>query len=506
MARDDRIEEMQKTILILQEEIERLSQPPYLAGTVLQLGDRTARLVTDGGGFHEVEMPSEKGLNKKFRSELKPGSKVILNSLGAMIGYSEFETPVGGDIVTVDEIADGRLRVQVKGESRMVLNNLKGVKVGDEVQLDGSGLLATERFDRKKTRYALESIPQAPWTNIGGLESTICQIRSEVEEPFLHKDIFCRYGRKPAKGILLYGPPGCGKTMIAKSIAYNLAVLSGNGTGHFISVKGPEILDKFVGNSEANIRRIYSAARDEAEDSGVPTVVFIDEAESIMKTRGSGISTDVYDSIVPQFLAEMDGMNGDYDVITVLATNREDIIDPAVLRDGRVDRRIKVPRPNREGAKQIFEIYLRGKPLKSPNMSENRFSESVVKKIYDDEDAAYKVSSPERLIGYFRYENFVSGAMIKGIVDRACGYAIQREIKGERKGLDIDDLYSAADEEFNENSGFAQALVRDDWEVVFGSEGRHYYELCKRGYLYLERANNHAKNTERRHEQENEHS
>lgn len=499
MARDKEIEEMKETMLLMREELERLRQPPYTVATVLQLGERTVRIVSDGGGFVEVAMPNQReSCGKYLKNGLKVGSRVILNEMGAIVDYSEFDGFIGGEIGTVEEIDSGRLRVQVKGEPKMVLNNLKGVKVGDEVQLDKSGVLAAERFDRKKTRYSLESVPQAPWSNIGGLEATISQIKAEVEEPFLHRKVFDKYGRKPAKGILLYGPPGCGKTMIAKSIAYNLAILTGNGAGHFISVKGPEILDKYVGNSEASIRRIYSAARDEAKDSNVPTVVFIDEAESIMKARGTGISTDVYDSIVPQFLAEMDGMNGDYEVITILATNREDMIDSAILRDGRVDRKIRVPRPDKKGAGQIFRIYLKGKPLHDSIKSTDKLADDICERIYCDGGVVYNVMTAEGLsAGSFGYHNLISGAMIKGIVDRACGYAIRREISGEKKGLGKDDLYRASEEEFNESFGFAQALVRDDWEVVFGSRGRKLYNAYCRGYLHLEKADENEENMEK---------
>ena len=489
MGRNEEMERMQETLLLLEEEVKRLQEPPYTAGTVLQLGKKTLRLVTDSGSFVEVAMPEEKGPSAEVRKKLKQGSKVILNGGGAVVGYSEFDVSVGGAIAVVDEVCQDRLRVQVQGEARMALHNLKNVKVGDEVQLDHSGSLAMERFDRKKTRYALEKIPLAPWGNIGGLEATICQIKAEIEDPFLHREVFERYGRKPAKGILLYGPPGCGKTMIAKSIAYNLAKITGNKVGHFISVKGPEILDKYVGNSEANIRRIYAAARDEAEDSKVPTVVFIDEAESIMKARGSGISTDVYDSIVPQLLAEMDGIDGDsdYEVITVLATNREDILDPAILRDGRVDRRIKVPRPDRQGAEEILKIYLKGKPLQGLLKSGEELTEEVLGRIYGEDSVAYQVVSPKGPVGSFGYQNLISGAMIKGIVDRGCGYAIQREIDGGKKGMSKNDLCRAIEDEFGESTGFAQALVRDDWEVVFGAKGRQYHDAYRQGYLHLER-------------------
>src|SRR3989344_9008074 len=194
MARDVEKEEMRETILLLEQELSRLQTPPYKAGTILQIGSKTIQVITDNGGFVETGLPNEDGLNRDLRKRLKQGSKVILNEACAIVGYSEFNDHLGGEITTVDEINGNRLRVQINGEPRMVLSNLSGIKVGDEVQLDRSGLLATERFSSKKTRYNLERIPEAPWSNIGGLEATIGQIQSEVEEPFLHRAIFERYG------------------------------------------------------------------------------------------------------------------------------------------------------------------------------------------------------------------------------------------------------------------------------------------------------------------------
>lgn len=478
---------MQKTILLMQEEIERLTSQPYASGTVLDIGKKTARISVDGSGVLEIPAVDVKKVN------VSRGTRVILNPVSkAIIGRSEFEE-LSGEIATVDEILGNRLRVQSKGESYIVLNSIKGVKSGDEVVLDSSKAMALERFSKKKTKYTLEEVPTAPWSNIGGLEETLTKIRQEVEEPFKHKEVFERYGRKPVKGILLYGPPGCGKTMIGKSIAYNLSQISGNGdkgkgsTGHFIKINGPEILDKWVGNSEATIRRIYESAREVASENGSPVVVFIDEAEAVLKTRGSGISTDVYDSIVPQFLAEMDGLNGHSNIITVLATNREDILDPAILRDGRVDRRIKVLRPSQNGASEIFQIYLGDKPLQVGSKDTAEMSAKLARDIYDDKDVVYSVVHPNRgALGNFLYRHLVSGAMIKGIVDRASDYAIQREIGKGKKGISNTDLDMAVRDELAEQAGFTQVLVRDDWEDVFGSQGRQYQKAHMQGYLVLE--------------------
>lgn len=491
MARGEDIEEMRKTILFLQEEVEKLKSPPYMSGTVLDIGKKALRISIDGSGIYEIPF------NEDLKGKVQRRSRVILNpGTKSIIGYSEF-TSLSGDVASVNEVLDDRLKIMIKGESYVVLNSVEGVKPGDEVMLDPSKALAIEKFSKKKTRYALEEVPVAPWNTIGGLEETIEEVRQEIEAPFIHKKVFEKYGRKPAKGILLYGPPGCGKTMIAKSIAYNLAQANkGKGAtstnGHFIKVNGPEILDKWVGNSEANIRRIYEAAREAASENESPVVVFIDEAESILKTRGSGISTDIYDSIVPQFLAEMDGLNGHNNVITVLATNREDIIDPAILRDGRVDRRIKVPRPNQKGTSEIFRIYLADKPLQTGifgfgKADAGKASERLAERIYDDRNVAYAVVHPhDGVLGKFHYKHLISGAMIKGMVDRASGYAIQREIKGGKAGISQEDLERSVGEELIEHGGFTQTLVRDDWEDVFGGQGRQHEKACSQGYLILE--------------------
>ncbi|MEI7719532.1 MAG: AAA family ATPase [archaeon] len=488
----EKIKDLKTQVMILEAEIDRMKQPPFATATVVELGEKTVKVAIKPGENYEVLVDPE------MKGQPVIGRSVILSPKShAIIGYSEFQ-PLAGNLAIVEEVIGKSIRASIRGETRMLVNAVEGVKAGDQVMLDSSDSVAVVKTDSKKTKYNLEEIPDAPWSNVAGLDDVIANIRAELEEPFKYKEVFAKYGRKPVKGVLLFGPPGCGKTMIARSIAYNLSQLDPDkrGVGQFISVKGPEILDKWVGNSEANIRRIYAAARETAEETGAPVVVFIDEAESVLKKRGSGISTDVYDSIVPQFLAELDGINGNGNVITVLATNRQDILDPAVVRDGRIDRRIKVPRPNKEGCKQIFSLYLNGKPFAReggitggrPEVSE--LSTEIATAIYNPENIAYNVvSERDGTLGSFGYNNLISGAMIKGIVDRATGIAIRREIDfGKKTGLTRSDLESAVQAEFNDNIGFAQALVLDDWESVFGARGRKYQSLCDQGYLTLERA------------------
>jgi len=481
---DDKLREAQKTIMLLEEELKRLSEPPYIAGTVLNIGDKTVRVSLDGAGVFEVN--SAPDLDKK----LSLGSRVLLSPASkTLLSLSEF-SKYGGDIAVVDEIIGNRLKIQAKGECSLIMNALQDVKPGDEILLDPSRAVALERLDRKNTKYHLEEVPKVPWTNIGGLGDVIKKIRQEVEEPFIHKEIYARYGRDPVKGILLYGPPGCGKTLIAKAIAYNISKVNGNDAkGYFIRINGPELLDKWLGNTEANIRRIYGVAREIASEKKGLVVVFIDEAESILKSRGTGISTDAYDSIVPQFLAEMNGTHNDSNILTLLATNREDILDPAVLRDGRIDRRIKIPRPDKDGIAEILQIYLKGVPIsKDVGKDINKLSYALAENICDEKNLAYSVIFPAHgLLGNFSYRHLVSGALLKGSIDRASSFAIAREINNGAKGISRSDLEQAIKDELTENTGFSQTLVKEDWEDVFGSQGRQYQEACRRGQLILER-------------------
>jgi len=482
---------LRREVLILQDELERLQRHPFISGTVLDLGRKSLRVSVDNAQIFEVP------LDLKLAKKVKRGSRVILSpSTHAVVDYSEF-TSLSGEVTTVDEILDAnRIRVQNSGKDHIIFSAVEGLKPGDEVMLDPSKALAIELFARKKTKYALEEIPVSPWDNLGGLEDVIKEIKQEIEDPFKHRKIYERYTRKPIKGILLYGPPGCGKTAIAKSIAYSLSQINkkskNSSKGYFIKVDGPEILEKWVGNSEANIRRIYSAARDSASETGGPVIVFVDEAEAILRTRGTSNSTEIYDSIVPQFLAEMSGIHEGSNVITILATNREDIIDSAVLRDERIDRRIRIPRPNKLGASEIFKIYLKDKPLQSvifgfDTLDISKISSSLAETIYDEKNIAYAVVHPkEGVLGKFLYKHLVSGAMIKGIVDRASTYAIQREIHGGERGISQGDLETALNESFMSHSGFVQSLVRDDWKDVFGSQGERYKKACESNYLVLE--------------------
>jgi proteasome-associated ATPase len=490
------IEELKIQNLMLKDVIEKLRSPPFLSATVLDIGENAFRVSVDGSSVYEIPADEER------RGDLKRGSRVILNPNSlAILDYSEFDSSTG-EVAQVEEVMKNRLRVNQKGESYMVIHSFSKVKTGDEVLIDPSKKLAVERFGRKNTSYELKEVSNAPWSRIGGLEKTIAEIRHEIEEPFTHPKIFEKYGKKPANGVLLYGPPGCGKTMIAESIAYNLSLASnGNGgdqKGFFILINGPEILDKYVGNSEAKIRRIYETAREKSSETNLPVVVGIDEAESILKARGTGVSTDIYDTIVPQLLAEMDGghrngNNKNANVLTVILTNREDVLDPAIIRDKRIDKKILVPRPDKQGCSEILQIYLEGKPFQNGLYDlRNKPSAKIVSKkmadtIFNEGSVVYNVVTPKgEFVGKFDYKNFVSGAMINGIIDRACSYAIKREIGGGKTGISTDDLENSVLNAFRESADFKQSLVRSDWENVFGSFGGQYQKACSEGYLILQ--------------------
>ncbi|MEI6731358.1 MAG: AAA family ATPase [archaeon] len=480
-------QDLKTTVILLEEEVKRLSQPPYVAATVVGVAEKTARISLDSGESFETPVTAE------LKAQIKKGARILVNGQAkAFLQFSEFPN-VSGEVVTVEEIIDNRARVNYKGETVMVENALEDLKKGEEVLLNRGKEIIVARLGTKKTKYTLEKIPVAPWSNIGGLEQTIATIKEEIEMPIVHKETYERYGRRPAKGILLFGPPGCGKTMIARSIAYNLTKLVNGedkeGTGQFITINGPEILDKWLGNSEGAIRRIYEAAREAAEESKAPVVVFIDEADSLLKKRGTGISSDISDTIVPQFLAEMDGLNGHSNVITILATNREDVLDPAVIRDGRIDTKIRIPRPDYKAAKQIFGLYLKSKPILAEGNEDGKDpAEVIANEIYNTAHPVYRVVTRNgQELGRFAYKHLISGAKIKGIVDRASSYAIKRELDTKKKsGISRSDLINATKEEFREQGSFAQTLVEGDWEDVFGDKGRQYERAYKEGLVVLE--------------------
>jgi proteasome-associated ATPase len=370
--------------------------------------------------------------------------------------------------------------------------------VGDHVLLDTrSGYLLEKLPKCEAEELVIEEVPAVDYTQIGGLASQIEEIRDAVELPFLYPDLFREHRLSPPKGILLYGPPGCGKTLIAKAVAHAIAEKVGEAAGDtgdkqrrsfFLHVKGPELLNKYVGESERKIREIFQKAKEKA-DRGVPVIIFFDEMDSLFRTRGAGISSDVESTIVPQFLAEIDGVERLTNVIVIGATNRQDLIDPAVLRPGRLDIKIRVDRPDEAAAREIFAKYLTADLPLHPDVLERadepkdsaikRLIDQVVGEMYatDEENRFLEVTyaNGEREICYFK--DFASGAMIEGIVSRAKKYAIKRVIDTGEKGIRLDDLRTAIRQEYQENEDLPNNTNPDDWAKIAGRKGERIVNI-----------------------------
>jgi proteasome-associated ATPase len=424
---------------------------------------------------------------------LRPGQEVMLNEAFNVVAARLFERT--GEIVILKEVLDDdrALVVAHAGEERVVhlSGELRGEKlrVGDAFTMEPRSGFIFEKIPRSEVEeLVLEEVPDIDYTDIGGLASQIEQIRDAVELPFLHPDLFREHGLKPPKGILLYGPPGCGKTLIAKAVANSLAKKVAELRGmkesksYFLNIKGPELLNKYVGETERHIRLIFSRAREKAGE-GTPVVVFFDEMDSLFRTRGSGVSSDVETTIVPQLLSEIDGVERLENVIVIGASNREDMIDPAILRPGRLDVKIKIQRPDAEAARDIFAKYLTADlPLHSGDLEANGGSPSAavdamiqrtVERMYteSEENQFLEVTyaNGDKEILYFK--DFNSGAMIQNIVDRAKKMAIKDLLDFGRRGIRVEHLLAACVDEFKENEDLPNTTNPDDWARISGKKG-----------------------------------
>jgi proteasome-associated ATPase len=472
----------------LKEEVEALTSPPQAFASFLAYDeeDETVTVMVQGRKM-KVNAGPEVDVH-----ELRMGQEVLLNDAMNVVGVAEFEDR--GEIAVVSELLDdGRIVVIGKTDDERIvhlaepLQALK-LKAGDSVLLDARANYALERIPKAEVeQLILEQVPDITYEQIGGLKTQVEAIRDAVELPYLHADLFVEHELRAPKGILLYGPPGCGKTMIAKAVANSLAQRVRDKTGrddvksYFLNVKGPELLNKYVGETERQIRLIFQRAREKSAE-GFPVIVFFDEMESLFRTRGSGVSSDVETTIVPQLLAEIDGVESLKDVVVIGASNREDMIDPAILRPGRLDVKIKVDRPDREAAKEIFAIYLHERLPLHPDVVERHggreeavaaMIDATVAKMYaeDDDNRFLEVTyaSGEKEILYFR--DFNSGAMIENVVARAKKYAIKRFIDDGEKGLTTDDLVHAIKDEFKENEDLPNTTNPDDWARISGKKG-----------------------------------
>ena len=496
MAQNDRLastlREARDRIASLREEVEKLSSPPSGYGLVLDTNDDGTIDVFTGGRKMRVERHPD------LDQELHKGTEVVLNeALNVVMVRGTQQT---GSIVSVVEVL-GVDRCVVSGradEERVVSisDALRGevLRSGDAVRVDAAYEVALEKLPRPEVEHLmLEDVPDVTYNDIGGLGPQIEAITDAVELPFLHADLFLEHELPPPKGILLYGPPGCGKTMIAKAVANSLAQKvkaqrsdaddGGEVRSYFFNIKGPELLNKYVGETERQIRLIFQRAREKSEE-GWPVIVFFDEMESLFRTRGTGISSDVESTIVPQLLAEIDGVETLNNVIVIGASNREDLIDPAILRPGRLDVKIKIERPNLEAAQAIFSRYMTsdlpiaadiveslggGDPDKAVQAMVEQASEEMYSEDPRNEFLEITYQNGDKEITYFK--DFSSGAMIENIVRRAKKLAIKRLIATDVRGLRPEDLTDSVFQEFKEHEDLPNTTNPDDWARISGRKG-----------------------------------
>jgi len=484
------LREAREHIAALREEVDKLTQPPSAYGTFLGLNDDSTVDVFSGGRKMRVALHPE-----LTDVKLKRGQEVVLNeSLNVVLARG---SEVSGEVVTMKEVLDDGRRAIIVGradEERVVelAETLlyDRLRSGDSLLMDSRTGLLLEKLPRPEVEeLILEEVPDISYADVGGLDTQIEAITDAVELPFLHRDLFHEHKLPAPKGILLYGPPGCGKTLIAKAVANSLAKKvadqSGDlqGRSYFLNIKGPELLNKYVGETERQIRLVFQRAREKSEE-GWPVIVFFDEMDSLFRTRGSGISSDMESTIVPQLLAEIDGVETLKNVIVIGASNREDLIDPAILRPGRLDVKIKIERPDEQAAAQIFSRYLtHDLPLDEDEVGtlgggdrekcvRSMIEKTVVEMYRADEDnqfleVTYQNGDKETM--YFK--DFASGAMIENIVRRAKKLAIKRTIAGEGRGIRTDDMLASIQQEYKEHEDLPNTTNPDDWAKISGKKG-----------------------------------
>jgi proteasome-associated ATPase len=515
------LREARDQIVALKEEVDRLAQPPSGFGIFLQACEDGSADVFTGG--RKMRVSVSPGVDVEG---LRPGQEVVLNEALNVVIAQGYETV--GEVVMLKEILEGGDRALVishADEERIVrlAEPLRSITLrgGDSLLLEPRSGYVYERIPKAEVEeLILEEVPDITYTQIGGLSQQIEQIRDAIELPYLHADLFKEHLLKPPKGVLLYGPPGCGKTLIAKAVANSLAkqvadraarsasaagdataaasqddaaqaesggataapAATPEGKSFFLNIKGPELLNKYVGETERHIRLVFQRAREKASE-GMPVIVFFDEMDSIFRTRGSGVSSDVENTIVPQLLSEIDGVEGLENVIVIGASNREDMIDPAILRPGRLDVKIKIERPDAEAARDIFSKYVVSKlPLHPDDLAEHGGSsgatveemiQRVVERMYSEteENRFLEVTyaNGDKEVLYFK--DFNSGAMIENIVARAKQMAIKEFLETGQKGLRIAHLLAACVDEFSENEDLPNTTNPDDWARISGKKG-----------------------------------
>ena len=483
------LREARDHIAALREEVDKLTQPPAAYATLLGVNEDGTVDIFASGRKMRVEVSPSIDFD-----ELRCGVEVVLNESFAVVMVRSQE--IVGEVVTIREVLEDGRRALIVGradeervaELGVAIRDAR-LRAGDTVLMDVRSSVLLEKLPRPEVdELMLEEVPDIAYSDIGGLNDQIEQITDAVELPFLHQEIFGEYQLPAPKGILLYGPPGCGKTLIAKAVANSLSKKVSEMTGRdsrsfFINIKGPELLNKYVGETERHIREVFQRARDKAAD-GTPVIIFFDEMESLFRTRGTGISSDMESTIVPQLLAEIDGVETLRNVIVIGASNREDLIDPAILRPGRLDVKIKINRPDEEAAAQIFGQYLANDLPIDPDQVASLgggdvdkairvMIEHAVEAMYqtDESNQFLEVTyqNGDKEVMYFK--DFSSGAMIENVVRRAKKLAIKRELAGGSRGIRVEDLLESIGQEFKEHEDLPNTTNPDDWAKISGKKG-----------------------------------
>lgn len=485
------LREARDQIMTLKEEVDRLAQPPAGFGTFLTRNDDDSIDVFTGGRKLRVNVSPSVDLD-----DLRRGQEVMLNEALNVVAAMEYEQL--GEVVMLKELlADGeRCLVIANADEERVVRLAEPlrhdtIRAGDSLLLDSRSGYVYEKVPKSEVEeLVLEEVPDIDYESIGGLVNQIEQIRDAVELPYLHPELFTEHQLKPPKGVLLYGPPGCGKTLIAKAVANSLAKKVAAKTGgegapgksYFLNIKGPELLNKYVGETERHIRLVFQRAREKAS-MGTPVIVFFDEMDSLFRTRGSGVSSDVENTIVPQLLSEIDGVEALENVLVIGASNREDMIDPAILRPGRLDVKIKIERPDAESARDIFSKYLVADlPLHAEDLAEfggdreacvAGMIQATVERMYTEteENRFLEVTyaNGDKEVLYFK--DFNSGAMIQNIVDRAKKMAIKDLLDSDQRGIRVTHMLQACVDEFKENEDLPNTTNPDDWARISGKKG-----------------------------------